>query len=65
MNERVAIIGTTTWGTTLGIILARKSVPVCILARTPDEAKELTRIAKTGGSFLKYLSRRTQNSQRH
>lgn len=37
----MVIIGTTTWGTTLGIILARKSVPVCILARTPAEAKEL------------------------
>ena len=41
MNERVAIVGTTTWGTTLGIILARSSVPVSILARTPAEAAEL------------------------
>ena len=41
MKERVAIVGTTTWGTTLGIILARKKVPVSILARTPAEAAEL------------------------
>ncbi len=41
MKDRVAIVGTTTWGTTLGIILARNSVPVCIWARTPDEATEL------------------------
>ena len=41
MKERVAIVGTTTWGTTLGIILARNKVPVSILARTPAEAAEL------------------------
>ena len=41
MKERVAIVGATTWGTTLGIILARNGVPVCILARTPAEAAEL------------------------
>ena len=41
MTQRVAIVGTTTWGTTLGIILARENVPVKILARTPAEAAEL------------------------
>ena len=40
MKERVAIVGTTTWGTTLGIILARDDVPVILLARTPSEAAE-------------------------
>ncbi len=39
--DKVTIIGTTTWGTTLGIILARKSIPVTLLARTPDESQEL------------------------
>ncbi|HZA24304.1 MAG TPA: NAD(P)H-dependent glycerol-3-phosphate dehydrogenase, partial [Dehalococcoidia bacterium] len=34
-------VGTTTWGTTLGIFLARNCIPVTILARSPDEAKEL------------------------
>ena len=39
--NKVAIIGTTTWGTTLGIILSRKNIPVCLLARTSDEARDL------------------------
>jgi glycerol-3-phosphate dehydrogenase (NAD(P)+) len=37
----VAVVGATTWGTTLGIILARNDVPVTILARTAAEAYEL------------------------
>ena len=37
----MAIVGTTTWGTTLGIILARNNVPVRLLTRTPSEAEEL------------------------
>ena len=37
----MAIVGATTWGTTLGIILAREGVPVCLLARTREEADEL------------------------
>ena len=37
----VTVIGTTTWGTTLGIVLARNEVPVCLLARTKPEADEL------------------------
>lgn len=41
MSTKVAVVGTTTWGTTLGILLARNSIPVTILARSPDEAKEL------------------------
>ncbi|PKB83527.1 MAG: glycerol-3-phosphate dehydrogenase [SAR202 cluster bacterium Io17-Chloro-G9] len=41
MTEPVAIIGATTWGTTLGIILARTDHTVRILARSPTEAAEL------------------------
>ena len=41
LTEPVAIVGTTTWGTTLGIILARNNIPVRLLARTPAEAVEL------------------------
>jgi glycerol-3-phosphate dehydrogenase (NAD(P)+) len=41
LDERVAVVGSTTWGTTLGIILARKNVPVSLWARTPAEASEL------------------------
>ena len=41
MNGKVAIIGTTTWGATLGIILARRNISVTILARTAAEADKL------------------------
>ena len=38
---KVAIIGTTTWGTTLGITLGQKGVKVWLWARTEQEAEEL------------------------
>ena len=38
---KVAIIGTTTWGTTLGITLGQKGVKVGLWARTEQEAEEL------------------------
>ncbi len=37
-----AIIGTTIWGTTLGVVLARKGLQVKLWARTEKEADELT-----------------------
>ena len=37
----VAVIGTTTWGTTLAIIMARRGIEVRSLARTSDEASAL------------------------
>ncbi len=37
----VAVVGATTWGTTLAIIMARRGIPVRLLARTTDEAREL------------------------
>ena len=39
--DKVAVIGTTTWGTTLAILLARKDTSVTLLARTPEESWEL------------------------
>ena len=39
---RVTVVGTTSWGTTLGILLARRGIPVTLLARTPEEAETLT-----------------------
>ena len=39
--DKVAVIGTTTWGTTLGILLARKNIPAVLLARTPEESVAL------------------------
>jgi len=38
---RVAIIGTTIWGITLGVVLARRGVEVGLWARTEQEAIEL------------------------
>jgi glycerol-3-phosphate dehydrogenase (NAD(P)+) len=37
----VAVVGTTTWGTTLAIILARKKLSVTLLARSRQEAADL------------------------
>ena len=42
MIARVSIVGTTTWGTTLGILLARKGISVDLLSRTQEEATDLT-----------------------
>ena len=39
---KIAIIGTTTWGITLGIVLANKGLQVKLWARTEQEATELT-----------------------
>ncbi len=39
--NRVAVVGTTAWGTTLAVHLARNGLPVTLLARTPAEAAEL------------------------
>ena len=39
----VAIIGTTDWGTTLGIMLSRKGMEVRLWARTEEEAERLNR----------------------
>ena len=40
--NKVVVVGATTWGTTLAILVARKSAPVTILARTREEADELS-----------------------
>ena len=40
---KVGIVGTTTWGTTLGLILARRGIDVCLWARTEEEASTLRR----------------------
>ncbi len=39
---KIAIVGTTTWGITLGIVLAHKGLQVKLWARTGQEAYELT-----------------------
>ena len=40
-TERVAVIGATTWGTALGIILARRNIPVDLVVRSEQEARLL------------------------
>jgi len=40
-TKTVAVIGTTSWGTTLAILLARKGIIVHLLARTDEEAEIL------------------------
>jgi glycerol-3-phosphate dehydrogenase (NAD(P)+) len=44
---RVGIIGTTAWGLTLGIVLARQGNAVTVLARTRDEAGALSRAGRS------------------
>lgn len=41
--RRIAVIGTTSWGTTLGILLSRKGLTVNLWARTAEEAERLNR----------------------
>ena len=40
-TKNAAVVGTTGWGTTLAILLARKGIAVNLLARTKEEAEKL------------------------
>jgi|TARA_Y100000310_G_scaffold236585_1_gene239794 glycerol-3-phosphate dehydrogenase (NAD(P)+) len=42
LSDQATIIGATTWGTTLGILLAQNEVPVNLLVRTEAEAQTLS-----------------------
>ncbi len=48
---KIAIVGTTTWGTALGIILARKGVSVRLWARTEKEAFAMNS-SRSNATFL-------------
>jgi len=37
---KIAIIGTTSWGTTLGMVIAQKGIQVRLWARTKKEATQ-------------------------
>ncbi|MBI4497011.1 MAG: NAD(P)-dependent glycerol-3-phosphate dehydrogenase [Chloroflexi bacterium] len=39
---QIAVVGTTSWGTTLGLLVARKGLPTYLWARRRDEADRLT-----------------------
>lgn len=43
---KVAVMGTTIWGTTLALLLARRGAPVWLWARTEAEAAELRRLRR-------------------
>ena len=46
-----AVVGATTWGTTLAILAARQGVPVRLLCRTPAEAEQL----RTDGQHRRFV----------
>ena len=50
-NERIAIVGTGSWGTTLAVMLAREGRSVTLWARTPGEAQKL-KAARENKAFL-------------
>ena len=52
--DKVTVVGTTTWGTTLAVLLARKGVPVTLLARTQEEATGLE-AARRNRRFLSQI----------
>ena len=47
----MTIVGTTTWGTTLGVVLARQGTPVTLLARTEAESRLLA-VDRRNSRFL-------------
>lgn len=54
-NHPVAVIGTTTWGITLAVLLARLGRPVRLWARTEEEARKLRRDQQHKGRLPGYL----------
>jgi glycerol-3-phosphate dehydrogenase (NAD(P)+) len=48
---KVAIVGTTAWGITLGVVLARKNLDVRLLARTQEEASGLQSAGYRSGTI--------------
>ena len=48
---KVSVVGTTSWGLTLGIILARKGLKVSLLARTEKEAVDLQKTGLRSSGF--------------
>jgi len=48
---KITIAGTTSWGVTLGIVMARKGLSVHLLARTEKEAVDLSNTGLRSGNF--------------
>ena len=51
MSAKVAVVGATTWGTTLSVIMSGEGWPVTLLARNPDERDRLE-CARENSRFL-------------
>ena len=51
MSAKVTVVGTTTWGTTLSMIMSGEGRPVTLLARNPDERDRLE-CARENSRFL-------------
>ena len=51
MSAKVAVVGATTWGTTLSVIMSREGWPVTLLARNADERDRLE-CARENSRFL-------------
>ena len=51
MSAKVTVVGTTTWGTTLSMIMSGEARPVTLLARNPDERDRLES-ARENSRFL-------------
>ncbi len=51
MDDKTAVVGTTTWGTTLAVVMAGEGRPVVLLARTRTERESLV-AANENGRYL-------------
>ncbi len=51
MTNRVVVVGTTTWGTTLGLVMAGEGTPVTLLTRNAAETESL-QLARENSRFL-------------
>ncbi len=51
VNERITVVGTGSWGTTLAVMLAREGRAACLWARTAGEAQKL-KAARENRAFL-------------
>ena len=51
LSAKVAVVGATTWGTTLSVIMSKEGREVTLLARNPDERDQLA-IARENSRFL-------------
>lgn len=51
MSARIVIVGAGSWGTALGVLLARKGASVTLLARRPEHAEEMQR-TRENSTFL-------------